>query len=290
MPVGLFLVVHDDIRGPKIKCSYFKNPVELPQDFISKLYMSHAGFESSSSIEIKFDRYRSVSSFTGSLDRRTQKEGILGILFEENEDFKNLDLFLQRNLTYTIDNPDNNTMEDIFSNKLLNYLKLIKIFHKVEIEWIPEIFIIQGDKKFKSFSLKISEKQVSNIEMSELFDKIMKKEEISPYQYLLLKSDNKNFTYLLLKFDRINPDIEKIVSILEPYLKRFYDYSVELLILFFLASEVKLVPLNPKLFNIYSDKKKSVLKLLQSSSEYTEKFNEIISLMINGDIYLSPLL
>ena len=289
MPAGLFLVVHDEIKGPKIKCSYFKNPVELPQEFISKLYMSHAGFESSSNIEIKFDRYRSVSNFTGSLDRRTQKEGILGILFEEYEKFENLELFLQRNLSYAIDNPDDQTMEDIFSNKLLHYLKLIQIFNKVEIERIPEIFIIQGDKIFNSFSLKIAEKQVSNIEMSELFEKIIKKENISPYQSILLKSDGKNKNFLILKFDRTNPDTEKIILTMEPYLKRFYGYSMELITIFFLASELGIVPLKTKLFKTYSDKKKSVLQILQASSNYSEKFNEIISLIINGDLYLTPI-
>jgi hypothetical protein len=290
MPAGVFLVVHDEIKGPKIKSSYFKDSIELPQEFISKLYMSHAGFASTSNIEIKFDRYRSVSRFTGSLDRRTQKEGILGILFHQNEESENLELFLQRNLTYAIDNPVNKTMEDIFSNKLLHYLKLIKIFNEVEIERIPEMFIIHGDKKFNSFSLKIAEKEVSNIEISQLFEKIKKKEKISPYQSILLKSDGKISTYLILKFDRTNPDTEKIGLTLEPYLKRFYDFSIEMLILFFLTSEVNVVPLKPKLYKTYSDKKKSVLQHLQTASKYTEKFNEIISSMIKGDIYLSPLL
>ncbi|MHA2184826.1 MAG: hypothetical protein ACXAAI_07475, partial [Promethearchaeota archaeon] len=71
MPRGLFLLIHDEIRGPEIKCSYYKNPVNLNNEFISKLYMSHAGFDSSSHIEIKFENYRSVSCFTGNLDRRT---------------------------------------------------------------------------------------------------------------------------------------------------------------------------------------------------------------------------
>ncbi|MFX0077096.1 MAG: hypothetical protein ACFE96_16750, partial [Candidatus Hermodarchaeota archaeon] len=130
MPKGIFLLIHDEIRGPQIKCSYYTSPMSLPQEFISKLYMSHAGFKSSSHMEIKLGRYRSISCFTGNLDRRTQKEGILGILFEEGEDYENLDLFLQRNLYHAINKPDDQMMQDIFSEKLQNYLDLVDFLDK----------------------------------------------------------------------------------------------------------------------------------------------------------------
>jgi len=57
MPRGMFLLIHDEIRGPEIKCSFYTNPVNLNKEFISKLYMSHASFDSSSHIEIKFENY-----------------------------------------------------------------------------------------------------------------------------------------------------------------------------------------------------------------------------------------
>ena len=214
MPLGIFFVVHDEIKGPEIKSSYFKNPIELPQEFISKLYMSHAGFSSTSNLEIKFDRYRSVSRYTGNLDRKLGKEGILGVLFDQNEEFENLELFLKRNLTYAINNPLDETMEDIFSNKLLHYLNLIKIFNRVKIEKIPEIYIIHGDKKFNSFSLKITEKNISNEEISELYIKIRNNETTTPYQSILLNSDGTNFTFFTLKFEKINKETEKITSTL----------------------------------------------------------------------------
>ena len=73
-------------------------------------------------IEIKFDRYKSVSCFTGNLDRRSQKEGILGIIFEENEVFGNLDLFLIRNLNYISNNQNDQVMEEIYTHKFLRFL------------------------------------------------------------------------------------------------------------------------------------------------------------------------
>ena len=125
MPKGVFLLIHDEIKGPQLKSSYYTSPISIPQEFISKLYMSHAGFKSSSHLEFKIGSYRSISCFTGNIDRRTQREGILGIVFESGENLDNLDIFLQRSLYQAIQKPDNETMENIFSEKLENYLELL---------------------------------------------------------------------------------------------------------------------------------------------------------------------
>jgi len=208
MPKGIFLLIHDEIRGPKIKCSYYTSPFSLPQEFVSKLYMSHAGFKSSSHLEIKLSHYRSISCFTGNLDRTTQKEGILGILFEESENFDNLDLFLQRNLYQAINNPDNQMMEVIFSDKLQNYLKLIDFLEKVEIEDVLDLFIITGGDAYKSCLLKIGEKQVSNSEMNDIYQKIMKTQEIPLYYYVKLDLKSNDNTFLITKAARSNPNLE----------------------------------------------------------------------------------
>jgi len=42
---GIFFLIHDEIRGPEIKCSLYKNFVGLSKEFISKLYMFQANFE-----------------------------------------------------------------------------------------------------------------------------------------------------------------------------------------------------------------------------------------------------
>ena len=288
MPKGMFFLIHDDIKGPEIKCSYYTSPITLPQEFISKLYMSHAGFDSSSHIEIKFGHYRSISSFTGNLDRRSQKEGILGIIFEENEKFDNLDFFLQRNLNYITNKPDNRTIEEIFSNKLLNYYELNKIFDKVEIEDLPEIFIINGEMEYRSCLLNIGEKKVPNSEMIEIYQKIMEKQKIPQYKYIELNLEVKNNTFLVLKVNKSNQNIDKVILTLKSYLEHFYYYSLEILALFLLPSIIRIVPLKPKLSEKYSDKNKSVLQNLQNSGNYSMEFNELISCLVRGDIYLSP--
>ena len=286
----MFFLNHDEIKGPEIKCFYYTNPVNLSKEFISKLYMSHAGFDSSSHIEIKFEDYRSISCFTGNLDRRTQKEGILGIILEENEEFSNLDLFLQRNLYVVIEKTDKKTIEDIFKNKLLNYLELDNLFKKIEIEDISEIFLINGNNKFKSCLLKIGDKQTSNVEIGEMYPNILQQQEIPEYLYVQLNPIGSNKIYLILKTVSESKNINKIISTLKPYLEKYPFYALEILTLFLLPSMVKLIPLNLNLSKKYSDKDKSVLESLKKAENYGEEFNKIISHLVIGDVYLLPIL
>ena len=287
MPKGIFLLIHDELKGPKIKCSYYSSPFSLPQEFISKLYMSHAGFKSSSHLDIKLSQYRSISCFTGNLDRRTQKEGILGILFEENENSDNLDLFLQRNLYRAINKPDNKMMEVIFSNKLQNYLKLIDFLEKVEVEDIRDIFMITGGDAYKSCLLKIGEKQVSNSEMIDIYQKIMKAQEIPLFYYVKLDLGETDNIFLIIKAARLTPNIDKILKSLKPYLEKFYYYSPEILTLFLFPSLVRIVPSKIGIQKEIIDEKKSVLQNLKSSENYSKEFNNYISKLIKGSLYIS---
>ena len=289
MPKGIFFLIHDEIKGPEIKCSYFNGQMSLPQEFISKLYMSHAGFESSSLIEIKYDRYKSVSCYTGNLDRRSQKEGILGIIFEENEDYSNLDLFLRRNLFEASNKQDDQTMEEIFSYRLLSFLQIVSIFEKVEIEDISEIFILTGNEEFKSCLLKIGEGKVTTSEMTEIYNNITEKQVIAQYSYVKLNSELLNNAYLILKLTKPLQEIDKIISTIKPYIDNFFYYSLEILALFLIPSLIRIVPFKPKLAKKYSDKFKSILQNLQKSENYGHEFNNIVSYLIKGDIYLSPI-
>ncbi|MFW9875378.1 MAG: hypothetical protein ACFFG0_19910 [Candidatus Thorarchaeota archaeon] len=290
MPLGIFYLIHDEIKGPEIKCSYFSSPITLPQEFISKLYMSHAGFESSNLIEIKFDRYKSVSCFTGNLDRRSQKEGILGVIFEENELSSNLDLFLLRNIKLASNKQDNQTMEDIFSNKFIKYHELVNVLDKVEIEEIPEIFIITGNNEYKSCLLKIGEINVSNSEMAELYKKILENQTIQQYFYIPLNIEQFNNVYLIFKMNKSIQNFNDLISPIKICLENSFYYSLEILFLFMFPSIVRIVPNTPKLIKKYIDKNQSILQHLQKSENYGYEFYNLISHLINGDIYISPLL
>jgi hypothetical protein len=288
MPKGVFLIIHDEIRGPQIKCSYYTSPMSLPQEFISKLYMSHAGFKSSSHMEIKLGRYRSISCFTGNLDRRTQREGILGILFEEGEEFDNLDLFLQRNLYQAINKPDDETMENIFSDKLQNYLNIVDFLEKVEVENIQEIFVIAGGEVFKSCLLRIGDKQVSNSEMIEVYHKIINDQETPLYYHVKLDFGGNEKIFLIVKVTKSNANIEKVLKTLKPYIEKFYYYSLEILTLFLFPSLIKLKPSKSGISKEIVNETKSVLQNLKNSQNYAKEFNHFISKVIQGTIYISP--
>jgi hypothetical protein len=289
MPKGIFFLIHDEIKGPEIKCSYFTSQLNLTKEFVSKLYMSHAGLESSRIIEIKFDHYKSISSFTGSLDRRSQKEGILGVILEENEVYSNLDLFLMRNLEYVSNNQNDQVMEDIYTHKLLNFLELLKILEKVEVDEIPEIYIMSGEHEYNSCILKIGDSKVSNTELAEIFKKAIEKEDIPQYYYLKLNVEQFKNIFLVFKINKENQEINKIISIIAPYIERFFYYSLELMFLFLFPSIVGIVPYTPKLAKKYKDKNESILKNLQISNNYKQEFENLISALIEGDIYISPL-
>ncbi|MFX1326821.1 MAG: hypothetical protein ACFE91_01585 [Promethearchaeota archaeon] len=290
MPRGMFLLIHDEIRGPEIKSSFYTNPVTLSKEFISKLYMSHAGFESSAHIEIKFENYRCISCFTGNLDRRSQKEGILGIIFEESEEFNNLDLFLQRNLYDALDKPDSKKIEEIFSNKLLNFLKLSDLFTKIEIEGIQQILVIKGNSEYKSNLLKIGNLNISTPEMVELYQKFIKNQSIPQYQYVELNLGEKNKTFLVLKMDRSTKILENIITILKPYLENFFYYSLEILSLLLAPSVIKIIPLNLESSKRNLGKSQSFLKSLQKSNNYCKEFNETLLNLLRENIYICPFL
>ncbi|MFX1329613.1 MAG: hypothetical protein ACFE91_15910 [Promethearchaeota archaeon] len=288
MPRGMFLLIHDEIIGPEIKCSFYKEPVDLSKEFISKLYMSHAGFDSSSHIDIKFENYRSISCFTGNLDRRSQKEGILGIIFEQDEEFNNLDLFLQRNLYDVIDKPTNETMQDIFLNKLLHYLALSNLFEKVEIEGIPELFIINGNEQYKSCLVKIGENNISISKMTDLYKKIVNKQTISQFQYIKLNLENSLDTYLVLKINGATKNIEKLILTIKTYLEKSIYYSLEILALLLLPSIIKIIPLKQVITKKDLGKSKTFLQVLQQSNNYNNEFNNTISRLLDGIIYIAP--
>ncbi|MFX1402494.1 MAG: hypothetical protein ACFE8V_14760, partial [Promethearchaeota archaeon] len=212
------------------------------------------------------------------------------IIFEDNETFDNLDLFLQRTLIYAMNNPNNQTMKEIFSKHLLEYLELNKILEKVEIENLKEIFILQGDDKFKSCPLKIGEKLVSNSEMIDIYRKIMEKQEIPQYHYCKLDLSGKGNSFLVFKVQKSHSDIERIIKTIKTYLDNYFLYSLEILALFLLPSVLGVMPINPKLSNKYTDNRKSIQQNLQKSDNYAKDFNEIISSLIKGEILLFSLL
>jgi hypothetical protein len=291
MPRGIFLLGYNETKIPEIKCFYYKVPLNLPSDLIFKLYtLINASFNASSLLEMKYDHYRIIACFSGQNTPEPCDEGVLGIILEEHEIIENLELFLRRNLSYSILHPTDPAMEEIFKIRLLNFINLNNIFTtRFEIENIPEILIINGDTEYKSNLLRIGEMQVSNTELEAIYKKMINNQEVSQFSYCKLDLSAPNITYLLMKYEKYNPNIDKILSIMKPYIERYFYYSLEIIALFLLAPVLTLTCLHPESDPDPFDSNKSLVQILRKSKNYNYDFNNLIPLILNNEIYLASM-
>ena len=84
-------------------------------------------------------------------------------------------------------------------------------------------------------------------------------------------------------------DIDKIISIIKPYLEDFFYFSLEILALFLIPSHLRVVPFTTKVAKLHTDKYKSILQNLQKSKNYGNEFNALISYLTKGELYVIPL-
>lgn len=288
MPEGIFFLMNDRKREPEIKCSYFNHMMDIPPEFVSKLYAAHANFGFPSFLQMKFDHYRVLSYSTGHLLNQTQREGIIGLILEEEEKIGNLELFVRRNLNLTLNRPDNQIMQEIFK-QCRNYLNLDQLFEKVKFENISEIIIVSGTDKFKSNLLRLGKLTLLNSEITSIYEAIMKKEAHPHFQYTQLNVDPPNKVFLILTGQKSEQTIDQIISAIKPFLEKFFYYSLEIFAMFLLTPNIKIVPSKSNQINDAFHKNKSVLNLLQETSNYYETFDKMIRSITTEDNYLASI-
>ncbi len=160
----------------------------------------------------------------------------------------------------------------------------------MEVEDIPEILIMTGDSEYRSCFIRLGDENITNTELEEIYQKFFEKQSISQYYYNKVKVEKLNNIYLTFKTNKSNHNFEKIISTINPYIERFFYYSLEILILFLFPSVVRIVPYTTKLAKKYVNKNESVIRYLQNSENYSQEFTDLISYLIKGDVYLSPVL
>ena len=123
--------------------------------------------------------------------------------------------------------------------------------------------------------------------MFEIYKKVMKAQEIPLYYYVKLDLEGNDNTFLIFKAARSNPNLDKILKSLKPYLEKFYYYSLEILTLFLFPSLIKMKSSKSGMTKEILDEKKSVLENLKNSENYSKEFNNYIVKLIKGSFYIS---
>jgi len=108
----------------------------------------------------------------------------------------------------------------------------------------------------------------------------MKAQQIPLFYYIKLDLEGRDHTFLIVKTARSNPNIDKILKSLKPYLEKFYYYSLEILTLKMKSSKSGMT-------KEIIDEKKSVLQNLKNSENYSKELNNYISKLIKGSFYIS---
>lgn len=286
MPQGMFLLMDDPVNGLEIKCEYLTNPIEIQPKFLATLFSSHAEFEKESFLEATYGDFIILSYAPRYIATRNTKAGVLGVILDYHETLENMELFLHRSLLKILKNPNNETMKEIFEMDLQRYMLLNHLFDKIQIENVQEILIVKGNSNFKSAILWLGERDLSRLEIAILYKRILKNSRISNIKYYKLKTLTSN-VYLIVKFTKFGKEIDKIFTTITYYMKRNFNYSMEILALFLLAPIVSLASSKKGLFREFPDEKKSILRILLKSKDYSSDFNQLISSLVKGDGYLS---
>ncbi len=289
MPIGIFLINHHETRGPEIKLSYFKRNIHLPQEFITQLYMAHAGLSKNDNIEMNFQENRVLSCFTGNKDRKLNEEGILGIIFEYKEDTREISLFMNRYMEYIINNQNEDTLKDIILSKLQIYQNLIKFFKSYKIQNIEEILLIGGNDTYTKTFLSNTEKNKNFSQLSQLFEKLVNNNKLNNYIHQNVGKMHGIDVYFLIKYQGAQKKIKEIFNFICPFIKKHLNYALEILLLIFTPHLI-----TSQKMSEYSDNKKkkkiSILRKLGKRNRYRSAFLNILANIIVDEEIITPLI
>ncbi|MBD3228350.1 MAG: hypothetical protein GF329_09195 [Candidatus Lokiarchaeota archaeon] len=181
-------------------------------------------------------------------------------------------------------------MREIFTKRLKIYITLNRFYDEVKIQNIEEIMILQGNAEFQSFIIRLGINKISNLEMKINYQKLLKSQELKDYAYLKLDLPENSNIYFVIRMDRYFKEIKGLLTIIKPYLEKYFEYSLEIITLFFLPAITEL-----GIYDINDDIKKhkrtsrSIIQELQKSKKYSKEFNKIINNLIEGRIYVTPI-
>ncbi len=249
IPIGLFLINHDDIIGPVIKTKYFKVNIEISHDFISNIYLIHAGDSDSLLNEFKYKQYRIITYFTGNLARKSQAESIFGIIFKEFEYHDNIGYFLHKNLQKAINSPNEKSFQDLYEIEFQSYYTLLMHLRKISFEGIQSIELLYGTENYIGNLFSMNARNIGDQE--KLYTDLLNNEKIKNVEYFPISLENqwiygltqkKNKTkkryYLVVQTTINSSDFIKIIKTLKKAIINNPCNILEMLFLFLAPDQI----------------------------------------------------
>jgi hypothetical protein len=245
MTIALIVIMHDEIKGPQMIGSYFKEKIEINPEFIAQLYLSHAGFKNGSIMEMKYQNYKVHSYYTGDQARILNKEGIIALFSKESDRFDNMEPFLERFVRLAIQKPTESNLQKILEFHLPQYQTLLNHFNQISIEDLASVYIIRRNQKSWSFYLRIEIKhsEVSddkgNNSIIQMLDNNDEGKMVPGVAFAkLCETKEESFHLILTGKAKSTDNFVEIVQIAAKLLRENLSFAVEILSLLLLPNAI----------------------------------------------------
>jgi len=285
MPIGLFIITHDEIQGPVLSAGYFRRKIEISKDLITKLYLSHAGYANNACIEIVLPQYKIISYYTGDQARKSGKEGILAIIMEISETFPYLELFIRQNLEQCIGHNSEDFLKSVLEIKLAKYLHLVSLFERIYLESVDFLAVIQWCAESHLLLAKFGSESVPN----EIFKQTITQDrnDLPKGYYLVHITTISDSAYYLLVRSKNGPpkEIHALTNQTAVLLKNNLNYSWEILAMSLFPQKITFaLDESQELLHLFNSRK-SLQDNLSKSTDYRKQFRHFLTAVLNVQIY-----
>lgn len=285
MPIGLFVITHDEIKGPLLSAGYFRRRIDISKDLIAQMYLSHAGYASNACIEMILPQYKIFSNYTGDQARESGKEGILAMVMEPDETCPYLELFLRQNLEFCIAEQSEEILETVLETKYAKYCQLLNLFDRVNLENVDLFAVIQRKTDSHLLLAKFGSEPLTNDMIIQNLGQERNSLSKGNYVAHIANMADTDF-YLLVHSGNGNPkEIQQLITQTAELLKNNINFTWEILSM----------ALFPQLITFQLDESQELLHTFNShkslqvnlsrANDYRKQFRYFLTAVLTGQIY-----
>lgn len=285
MPIGLFIITHDEIQGPVLSAGYFRRKIEISKDLITKLYLSHAGYTNNACIEMVLPQYKIISYYTGDQARKSGKEGILAMIMECTENFPYLELFIRQNLEYCIAHNSEEFLKSVLDTKFEKYRQLLTLFERIYLESVDFLAVIQWRAETHLILAKFGSESVPNELIKQIITQNRNDLQKGFYLVHITKIVDSDY-YLLVRSKKGEPkEIHSLTHQTAILLQNNLNYTWEILAMSLFPQNITF-PLDEsqELLHLFNSRKSFQVNL-SKSTDYRKQFRHFLTAVLNGQIY-----